>query len=244
MRVIMMILLAVLTVAAAAHAQLSGAGAGGDEYAELRQQITAVRTQLAQLQLELAQTLSRIAELKEYTAAQAPQQIAQWRQQREAIERQRQEVAQERAKLERARQAVRLAGRIEELPEAPLPPDPTAPRWDVDYKIATIPRDQGETIYVDPVIGDVLLQRFPQIDRGHIMVRGTFQNRSAVPYRYTFEIRLGDAFERIIGRWRYQTPPLWANELHQFEVRVPVEDVGLIRTYQIGNIEAERSNAQ
>ena len=215
-----------------------------DEVAALRAELFALRAQVAQTQLELSQTVREIEELQQFTAADAQRQIEQWRRQRAAIEAERAELSNERLKLERARQALRLGARLPDTPPPATtrtsPNQPDQPRWDVDYKIATIPSGGGESVYVDPTIGEVLLQRFPQIDRRHIMVRGTFQNRSASPYRYTFEIRLGDRFGGVIGRWRYQTPALTGNELHAFEVKVPVSDVAAISSYQIGNVEADR----
>ena len=44
----------------------------------------------------------------------------------------------------------------------------------------------------------------------------------------------------IIGSWRYQTPVLQPGEIHQFEVKVPVTEVGDVVSYEIGNIVADR----
>ncbi|MDH3583105.1 MAG: hypothetical protein OER86_02705 [Phycisphaerae bacterium] len=211
---------------------------------QLARNLAGLRQELARTRLDLSKALSELEKIRRFIAAGEPtDQLEKWKRQRQAWARERAALATERRKLEDARQALRDAGRIGTATDLapPLPPAVEEPRWELDYKIAVIPTGQNrETIYVDPDIGEVLLERFPQIDREHIMVRGTLQNRSAGPWRYTFELRIGDRANRVIGRWRYQTPLLSAGELHPFEVKVPVTDVGEIYKYQIGRIEPDR----
>lgn len=222
-----------------------------DAVAALRDELTAVRQELAQTQLELQKALADLAEVRQYlNAGDADKQIAEWRRQRAAYEAERMQLATERRKLEAARAALRdqsqtVQQRLRDQPPPAVAVDPNKPNWQVDYKIAVIQTGLvSESVYIDPVDGEVLLDRYPDIDRKHIMVRGTWQNRSAAPWRYTFEIRIADKIGRIIGRWRYQTPMLVANELHEFEVKVPVTDVAYIKHYQIGNIESDHLEAQ
>ncbi|QNN24685.1 hypothetical protein HED60_21215 [Planctomycetales bacterium ZRK34] len=222
-----------------------------DAVAALRAELTAVRQELAQTQLDLQKALSDLAEVRQYLQAEdTDKQIAEWRKQRAAYEAERKQLAVERRKLDAARAALRdqsqvVQQRLRDEPPPPVTVDPNKPRWQVDYKIAVIQTGLvSESVYIDPVEGEVLLDRYPDIDRKHIMVRGTWQNRSAASWRYTFEIRIADKIGRIIGHWRYQTPVLDPNALHEFEVKVPVTDVAYIKHYQIGNIESDRPDAQ
>lgn len=217
---------------------------------QMQEQLKAVRLELAQTQLQLKKALADLDELKQYVAAGNPQQqIEQWRRERQTWQAQREQLVAERKKIEQARASLRQQSSAVQQQLAATPPpvkvDPNRPAWNVDYKIAAVPTGTtSESVYINPVSGDVLLSRYPDIDRKHIMVRGTWQNKSAAPWRYTFEIRIADKIGRIIGSWRYQTPLLSPNELHQFEVKVPVTDVGQIEHYQIGNIEPDQPQAQ
>jgi len=218
-----------------------------DAVAALREQLNALRLELAQTQLELKKAQSDLADAREFLKTDnADKQLAQWRKQRLAWEAERKQLALERRKLEQARLALReqsdvVQQRLRDQPPPPAAADPNQPKWEVDYKIAVIHTGlTSESVYIDPEVGEVLLERYPDIDRKHIMVRGTWQNRAAAPWRYTFEIRIADKIGRIIGRWRYQTPVLEPGQLHAFEVKVPVKDVAYIQSYQIGNIEPDR----
>ncbi|MBI1370083.1 MAG: hypothetical protein GC162_15695 [Planctomycetes bacterium] len=221
-----------------------------DALTAMRSELAAMRQELARTQLELQKAQHELEEVRAFLSEpDAPKQIAEWKQQRQQWEEERKQIAVERKKLEAARAAMRDTTRVEQQKIISAPPpavavDPAAPRWDVDYKIAVIRNNlPNESIYIDPEIGEVLLERYPDIDHKHIMMRGTWQNRSSVAWRYTFEIRIADKLGRIIGHWRYQTPMLAPNELHAFEVKVPVTDVAYIERYQIGNIEPDKGES-
>lgn len=227
------------TMAAVSLVMIGGSVRGSDDPLQpMREQVTELRRELAQAKLELRDTLAELEEMREFLAREEEdieREIARWRQEARAMAQEREALAERTAKLERAREA------LAEGPDQPPPPDPDRPRWEIDYRIAAIPlAPQNQLAFIDPIIGPHLLRRFPNIDRRNIMVRGTLQNRSAEPWRYTFEVRVADRYGDILGQWRYQTPPLTPGELHGFEVKVPVRGVGRIHRYQIGNIEADQ----
>lgn len=224
----------------------------------LRSELSALRTQLAQTQLELQRALHELKELREYRKTpDAAKQIESWRTERERIAEERKRLAIERRRLDQARLTLRSATtntRPAPGNAAPVPPAAAdapqgaqlgeAPRWELDYKIGVIHTGGNyQKTYVDPTHGAALVKSYPLIDRRNIMVRGTLQNRSAAPWRYTFEVRIAGRDGEIIGRWRHQTQTLSPNELAAFELKVPVSNVGDITTYQIGNIEADRPPA-
>ncbi|MBI1373433.1 MAG: hypothetical protein GC159_11955 [Phycisphaera sp.] len=221
------------------------------ELDRMRREMQALRAELATAKLELAKTLNELDQVRQFIASKSVNEdISRWKDAREQLEKERNQLSLERRKLIQAKQSLQDAARVgtfeQEQARLDLSPEERAaqPRWELDYKIAVVQGpDQGESIYIDPTGGDVLLERYPNIDRKHIMVRGTLQNTSSAPWRYTFEIRIGDKFGRIIGKWKHQTPLLTTNQLHAFEVKVPITDVGYIHSYQIGNIIADRPGA-
>lgn len=251
--------LAALLVAPAAHAQDTA-----DAVNALRNELGTLRTQLAQTQLELQRALGELKELRAFQQTpDAAKQVEQWRVERERIAEERKRLALERRRLDQARLTLRSAttnssprpvpGRAPAAGGNAAPAPPAAadapadgqlgeqPRWELDYKIGVIHTGGNyQKTYVDPTVGAALVKSYPLIDRRHIMVRGTLQNRSGQPWRYTFEVRIGGREGGIIGRWRHQTVTLGPNEMAAFELKVPVTDVGSITTYQIGNIEADR----
>jgi hypothetical protein len=226
----------------------SPAPVAADEVQQLRDDLAAMRLQLAQARLELQSARRELDDIRQFLAAKdAPGDLERWSNQRQALEEERKQLTLERKKLDAARQSLRdiTRGQVAKNDKYPAAPAPAAaatddPKWDVDYKVALIPLNGGDAVFVNPIGGDLLLEGVPQVDHRHIKLRGTFQNRSTAPWRYTFEARLADQRGVIIGRWRYQTPVLTANELHAFEATIPVTEVSFIRTYQIGNIEADR----
>lgn len=258
--VVTALVLAAFVVSPAAHAEDTA-----DAVNALRSELGALRTQLAQTQLELQRALGELKELRAFQKTpNAAKQVNEWRAERERIADERKRLAIERRRLDQARLTLRSATTNTSPRPAPAPgvrgnaaPAPPAaadapapgaggqlgeqPRWELDYKIGVIHTGGNyQKTYVDPTVGTALVKSYPLIDRRHIMVRGTLQNRSATPWRYTFEVRIGGREGGIIGRWRHQTVTLGPNEMAAFELKVPVSDVGAITTYQIGNIEADR----
>jgi multidrug efflux pump subunit AcrA (membrane-fusion protein) len=236
-------ILPALLASAAAHAQTVTVG---DELEQLKKQIAAERVELAQARLELSKIIADLGDMRRFLNTDPEGDILRWRQQRADLAAQRQALADERKSIESSKLNVveaakqRAAAAQQQAAEAAR----SAPRWQFEYKIAVIPTGQlHELVYIDPITGAALVQRYPDIDRKNIMLRGTIQNRSEQPWRYTFDVRVANQPGRIIGKWRYQTPVLGPNELHTFEVKIPVTDVAEIDRYQIGNIEADRGHA-
>lgn len=131
-----------------------------------------------------------------------------------------------------------------------LPPE-QRPNASLQYALGLIDLGGGSVTIVQTstdVFGHrrVRVREHPNIDHDNVLIRGTLANESQLPYRYTFEIRIGGktrvaaAKPPIIGSWRYQTPVLQPGEIHQFEVKVPVTEVGDVVSYEIGNIVADR----
>ncbi len=222
----------------------------------LDQQISELRQELARTKLALDKALAELESIREFLAEKnLGQKIEQWRAERRALEDERRRVKGERRKLEAARmmlhrttarQAEQQARAADEAREAAA--EARQPKWHVQYMIGLIDKEQ-EQIYLRVVRGRVVrLRRFANIDTRNVMVRGTFVNRSAAPWRYTFEILIAgdDSFgvpigePRLNGKWRYQTPLLGPGDLHQFEVKVPVRDVYDTETVQIANVTADR----
>src|SRR5690606_16366562 len=90
------------------------------------------------------------------------------------------------------------------------------------------------------------------VDRRNVLLRGTFENRSTQPYRYTFDVGVvedstGNDFFRVrdglTARTRYQTPVLQPGELHRWEVKLSVNDSLDIRTAGIGNVRGDAPQA-
>jgi len=217
---------------------------------DARDEARALRAALAQTKLEVQQLRIRLEEIRAFLDEHDLETtLAEWRAEREALAEARRRLQQERVRLREERhrlqkqmvqQAEREADAIEEAREA------AAPRWDARYQMGLIDNDQ-QVIYVRSHHGSTLVEIHPEIDRKNVKVRGTFENRSEAPWRYTFEIRIAKAERdpktkrrQVIGSWRYQTPLLGPNDLHEWEVTVPVTDVALIDVVQIGNVKADR----
>ena len=225
-----------------------GAAEGKSQVQELKNEVLSLRQELATAKLELGRALRELRELREFLASEdAAGQAEQWRRERHELADERRKLEAERRRLENERRRVEratVAGQGKPAaggPEAGKP-DPQQPQYQLDYKLAYIRTVPGRRpIYVE--FGDLLIPAeapAPEFERERVMMRGTIQNRSRKAWRYTFEIRLGDRTGNILGRWRYQTPVLAPNELHPFDIEVPVSDAMLIDRYQIGKIEADQ----
>jgi hypothetical protein len=216
-----------------------------DELALLRTEVSKLRLQIAEARLELRKQMRLREQMQSFGTAEDPRaDIAQWKLQASAVSHERARLRLQERRLKELGVSVRDAA-ADPVVAAPVETkiDPNVVPPKIEYKIGVIHLGQSiETTYVDPTTGAVLVSRYPNIDRHNIRVRGTIQNARPQPFRYTFEIRVAgrarSASSRppIIGRWRYQTPLLSANQLHQFELKVPVTDVGDIYIFQIGNI--------
>ena len=216
-----------------------------DELVLLKQEVQKLRLQIAEAKLELNKQLRLREQIQQFRKAENPDaDIDRWKIQASAIGEERQRLQTQNRKLKQLGASVRDAAR-DPLVGAPTrkAPEPNLRPPVLDYKMGLIHLGQvTETTYVDPTTGAVLVSRYPNIDRRNVKVRGTIQNVRPEPFRYTFEIRFagrarsGASRPPIVGRWRYQTPLLSADQLHAFEVTVPVTDVADIYVLQIGNI--------
>ena len=214
------------------------------EVVKLRAELAALRQELARTKLELGRAAAEVKELKEFLAADSgDEQAKRWREEREKLVEERERLAGERKQLEAARRKAQEDIR-HPPPSPPPPPEVKAaqPKYDLDYTLSYIRTGTDRPVYIG--FGDLLVpvDQREDIDHRNVMVRGSIQNRSADRWRYTFEVRIAARNGEVVGRWRYQTPVLAANELHPFELKVPVTDAGLIDRYQIGNVEADRPN--
>jgi hypothetical protein len=210
----------------------------------------ALRTELARTKLEVQKLRTQLQDIQQFLAEQDIEKtLAEWRSEREALAEQRRQIQQERVRLnEERRRLQQLMTRVvrEEAEQQQQQVDAAGPRWDARYQMGLIDKDQ-QVIYVRSYDGVTLVDTYPSIDRKNVKVRGTFQNKSTQPWRYTFEIRIGSdeknqntGRRRVIGSWLYQTPVMGANDLHEWEVTVPVTDVAYIEVVQIGNVKADR----
>jgi len=218
------------------------------ELAALRQELAATKLALRQSQKEL----ERIKAFLEDRNVDAT--IAEWQAARDELAEERRLIRLERQKLEQARRELhRTTLRIAQNEAAARDAEAEAlekalePNWSAQYMLGLIDH-QRQTIYVESTHGDVLVKQYPSVDRGNVMVRGTFLNKSLAPWRYTFDIALAGEEKiglqtggaNLTGSWRYQTPLLGPGELHTFEVKVPVHNVRDINVIQIGNVTADR----
>jgi hypothetical protein len=246
---------AAFAVAAITAGQASGIdraaqpSAAQEEMERLKSQAASLRQELATAKLELRKALRELQEIRDFLASDDPQaQAAQWRQERQDLAEERRRLEVERRRLEEERRKVQRAIVANEPPPTPEPSphDPAlGPNPQLDYKLAYVRTvAQERTTYIE--FGDLLVpaDTTPNVDRNHVMVRGTIQNRSRAPWRYTFEVRLADRAGNLLGRRRYQTPLLGPNELHPFDIDVPVTDALRIDRYQIGNIEADQAQGE
>ncbi len=216
--------------------------------AKLRVELAKVRLEVAKAKLELQKTLKELEELREFLADSKPEtSIEKWRKQRKTLETKRERTITQRRKLEQASRALRdamrkgIAGAVKSLPPA-LPASKGAPKWDIDYKLAVIRTGTNtETIYVDTDFGEVILDRYPDVDRKNVELRGTLRNKSTESWRYTFEVRVASKAGAVIGRWRYQTPSLTPGKLHSFNIKIPVTDVAKVHKYQVGKVRADKA---
>lgn len=237
----------VLIAAVMAHA-----GDAEDAAARARQQIAELRTQLANVTLELREAQQQLEAIRDFLKAEdLAATFERWQALRAELAEERRSIRRERVRLEAAREELdrttqRIADRraaeaeqAEQRAKAAAEPD-----WTAQYQMGVIYHD-GNELYVKATDGSIFVDADQDIDRRNILVRGTFLNKSAVAWRYTFEIRAGgvERFRRgrrIVGSWRYQTPLLDPGELHEFEVKMPVDDVSHVRVLQIGKVVADR----
>lgn len=210
----------------------------------------ALRLELAQTKMEVQELRTQLERIQQFLAERdLDETLRQWREEREQLADERRQLQQERIRLREERrklqkqivdQAEQQAEQTEQVEDA------LEPKWNARYQMGLIQSDQ-EVIYVRSHHGSTLVEVHPDIDRRNVKVRGTFENRSEAAWRYTFEIRIAKG-ERdpktrrriVIGSWRYQTPLMGPNDLHEWEVTVPVTDVGLIDVVQIGNVKADQ----
>ena len=242
----------------AVHAQGDADGrAAGEAPASVDEQLAALRQDLANTKLQLDQARSQLEELQQFLAdyPELEEKLADWKAERAALAKAVREMRAERVRLEKAREALssatmREASRraAEEREAAQAAAAAAKPRWSAQYMMGLIHEDQPN-IYVKATSGRVLVDRYPDIDRNNIMVRGTFLNQSTQSYRYTFEVRAaGDegigGDRNLVGSWRYQTPVLGPGELHEFEVKMPVKNVAYVEEIQVGNVTADQPESR
>jgi len=228
------------------------AGDEADVAARYEKQIADLRQQVAKVTLELRAAQRELEAIRDFLAErQLKATFERWKTLRADLAEQRRRLKRERVRLEAARDALdrttrriaeeqaRAQDRAEQRAEKA-----TAPNWSAQYQMGVIYED-GDELFVKTTDGSVFIDGDNDIDHRNILVRGTFLNKAAAPWRYTFEIRAGGAerftgSRRIIGSWRYQTPLLDPGELHEFEVKMPVDHVSRVRVIQIGNVVADR----
>lgn len=225
---------------------------------ELANTLMQLRVQLAEMNLKIKQIQRETQSFKLYLKEANPQaDIKKWEAELETIRARRAELAKERRakmvrraamdKAKRAAAVAKAARNEDSTDEADESDDPSNPRYRVDYKVSLIYTGESDTIVyrtfdpLRPELAHTIIEKHPNVDRKNVHIEGSFQNTSTKPYRYTFEIRLAKQ-NRIIGSARYQTPMLKPNILHQFKVKVPVENVKQITAYQIGNVTADAPN--
>jgi hypothetical protein len=232
----------------------SGSSAGHASQ-PLAEQIDALRREIALTKLQLDTAVEELGRVRDFLATQnLDQQFEQWKAERANLLEQRLRLRRERHRLEEARRALHQATVVQAQQEAKAQQDAAdaaaeavEPSWSVQYMLGFIHQDAEEELFVKvhPTTGRVHFTRRRDLDPDNVMVRGTFLNRSAAPWRYTFEIRIGgeagiSSSTPVIGKWRYQTPLLTPGQLHAFEVKVPVDNAYSVEVVQIGNITADR----
>lgn len=131
------------------------------------------------------------------------------------------------------------------LAQVAHPSENENPGWQYSWEVGLIPEDRGEKIFakVGPNGIVLVVDRQRRMNRGRVLVRGTFENVSTKSWQYTFEVRLAaprkQGFSRgptIIGSGRYQTPVLRPGELHRWELEMNVTDIADIADGAIGNV--------
>lgn len=247
---IILLTLCASAVLAADPAVQPGTPGAEEPIEQLKAEAESLRRELAAAKLELRKALRELQEIKDFLASEDPRAEAErWREERSELADERRRLETERRKLEAERRRIQRAIINNEPPPPPPGLDPQSPEPDpalepdpeLEYKLAYVRTGaDGVTTYIE--FGDLLIpaNTTPSVDRNHVIVRGTIQNRSKAPWRYTFEVRLADRPGNIIGRRRYQTPLLGPNELHPFDIDMAVTDSLSIDRYQIGNLEADQ----
>ncbi len=230
---------------------------GGSSHSpeNLADQIDALRREIALTKLQLDTAVEELGRLREFLATEnLDQQFERWKSERAKLLEERLRLRRERHRLEEARRSVHQATVAQAQQEAKArneaadaAAEALEPGWSVQYMLGFIRQEADEELFVKvhPTTGRVHFTRRRDIDPDNVMVRGTFLNRSAAPWRYTFEIRIGgeagiSSSTPVIGKWRYQTPVLTPGQLHAFEVKVPVDNAYSVEVVQIGNITADR----
>lgn len=226
----------------------------------LNEQLAELRRDLAETKLRLETAMSELERVKAFLETEnLDEQFGRWKEEGSKIQEDRLRIQRERHRLEAARKALHQATvadaqrQAEAQAQSREKADEAAkPRWSVQYMLGFI-REDNERFYVkvDSSTGRTsYYRRSTDIDKDNVLVRGTFLNRSAEPWRYTFEIRLageqsiGGDTPPVIGRWRHQTPLLGPGDLHEFEVKVPVSNSYAVEAVQVGNIKADRPAEQ
>lgn len=133
------------------------------------------------------------------------------------------------------RQAQRNAGR-----ETGGAADSTAPKWWYTWQIGYVERETGQTTFVkvrdDGAV--VYVGDRTRLDPRVLIVNGTFENRSQLPYRYTFDVELVNSGSPTAST-RYQTPPLGAGELHRWELTMNTSNSLGVDYVRITNIRGD-----
>jgi len=238
----------VMVLAAAVPALAQDAAARGRDAAELQE----LRRQVADVTLQLRAAQRQLEAIRDFLEEEdLDETFERWEKLRAELASERREIRRERARLQAAREALERTRRLNveqaeaEREEAEAEArDAAAPDWSAQYQMGVV-YEGGQELFVKTTDGSVFVDADQDIDRRNILVRGTFLNKSARAWRYTFEVRAGGVERfgrprRIVGSWRYQTPLLDPGELHEFEVKMPVDDVSRVRILQIGNVLADR----
>lgn len=243
----------------AADAPPSAAQMHAQTQDQMQDQLSAYQTALdnakrliERLQAELDQTRAHAAALEAALQAHGIELEPQPTEAQEAAARlaaQRQAERQRRARaLERLAEEKQREARQEKLARARKA---QAPAWTYTWQLGYISLGTNTTTFIKTgPDGTVFFTGdSTNVDRRQLKLRGTFENRSTKPWRYTFDIRVAEQgygglpasgrYRHISATTRYQTPVLGPGELHRWEVTLTVEDSLQVRTADIGNVRAD-----
>lgn len=223
--------------------------------ADLEKQLSDLRRDLADTRLQLQQAKTELDDIRRFLAEKnIDDQLTEWRTERAKLAEERRLLQMERTRLDASRKALhqdttRLAQQsaADQQKQQQQQTDAAAPRWNARYEIGLI-RVDNPTVYLTDINGRVFIDQYPTAERHKVKVKGSFLNRSLMPWRYTFEIRIASTDpiglngRKVLASWPYQTPLLTPGELHNFEVEMTLKggDIGDIDIVQIGNVTADR----
>lgn len=248
-------ILALLAIDPSVRAADTPGSPGSPGPADLEKQLSDLRRDLADTRLQLQQAKTELDDIRRFLAEKnIDDKLTEWRTERAKLAEERRLLQMERTRLDASRKALhqdttRLAQQsaADQQKQQQQQFDAAAPRWNARYEIGLI-RVDNPTVYLTDINGRVFIDQYPTAERHKVKVKGSFLNRSLMPWRYTFEIRIASTDpiglngRKVLASWPYQTPLLTPGELHNFEVELQLKggDIGDIDIVQIGNVTADR----